>query len=108
MAKMSKGLYYNLEKISEFIFDEKDGRSSDVEISEMYVYSDLTQRMEPNTKEVKETKYNDSGGQQGVRFTIIQTLMSTIDTIDNEEFMTIGQNTAMNTMKAYGFVDELQ
>lgn len=105
---MRTNFCYNIDKIVEFIFDDKDKRSNDVEITEMYVYSDLTQKMEPNTKEVKEAKYNDSGNHQGVRFGIIQGLIETINTIDDDKFTTIGQETAVNTMKAYGFMEPMQ
>lgn len=50
---------FDVNKITDFVFGNQNERTSDVEITENYVYDTEKDKMMPNTREVKEVKVND-------------------------------------------------
>ena len=59
MKKGETNLIFDINKISDFVFGDADKRSSEVEITENYVYDSESDKMVPNTRQVKEVKVKD-------------------------------------------------
>jgi hypothetical protein len=62
--------------------------------------------MIPNTKDVKEVKVNDYTGQNTIRYDMFKTFLDILDSIEDENVLTLGQCLTVNTMEAYGLISE--
>jgi hypothetical protein len=105
---MSNSPYiFDINKITEFVFGNPNDKTSEVEITEQYVYDEKDKAMIPNTREVKEVKVNDYTGQNTIRYDMIKMFIDILDSIEDEKIMTMAQNITLNTMKAYELIKDV-
>lgn len=103
---MTKGTFiYDINKITEFVFGNGE-RTSDVEITENYVYDDEKDKMVPSSKEVKEVKVNDYTAQNTIRYDLIKTFIDILDSVEDPKVMSLGQSITFNTMQAYEIIKD--
>lgn len=100
-------LIFDINKMMDFVFEVND-RTSDVEISETYVYDEEAEKMVPQVKEVKEVKLNDTTNQQTIRYDLLKSFMETLDSIEDPKIMSLGQNIVFNTMQAYELIKDIK
>jgi hypothetical protein len=98
---------FDINKITEFVFGNPNDKTSEVEITEQYVYDEKDKTMIPNTREVKEVKVNDYTGQNTIRYDMIKMFIDILDSIEDEKIMTMAQNITLNTMKAYELIKDV-
>ena len=98
---------FDINKITEFVFGNPNDKTSEVEITEQYVYDEKDKTMIPNTREVKEVKVNDYTGQNTIRYDMIKMFIDILDSIEDEKIMTMAQNITLNTMKAYELIKDI-
>jgi hypothetical protein len=98
---------FDINKITDFVFGNPNDRTSDVEITENYIYDSDKDKMMPNTREVKEVKVNDYTGQNTIRYDMVKMFIDILDSIEDEKIMTMGQNITLNTMKAYELIKDV-
>jgi len=109
---MKKGttLIYDINKICDFVFENQNDRTSDVEITENYIYDAQKEKMIPNTKTVKEVKVNDNTGQNTLRYDMLKMFIEILNEIEYEDLknMTLGQKITLNTMEAYELIKDIK
>ena len=54
MAKKNNFIVYDLKKITDFIFENQNSRTNDVEITDTLEYDKEKNKLVPKTKEIKE------------------------------------------------------
>ena len=99
---------FDINKIMDFVFENPEGRTNDVEITENFVYDEEEGKMMPSVKEVKEVKVNDFTSQNTIRYDMVKTFIEILDYIEDENIMTLGQNITFNTMQAYELIKDLK
>lgn len=105
---MSKVPYFfDINKITEFVFGNPNDKTSEVEITENYVFDNEKGTMVPSTREVREVKVNDYTGQNTIRYDMVKMFIDILDSIEDENIMTVGQNITLNTMKAYELIRDI-
>ncbi len=105
---MQNTFIFDIDKITDFIFDVPSDRTSNVEIAENYIYDGNSDKMVPNTKEVREVKINDDTNQNTIRYNLFKTFVDILDTIEDLKVMTALQEITYNTMQAYGFIKDVK
>ncbi len=105
---MTNPWIYDIDKIIDFIFEAQNDRSNDIEINETYVFDEEEQKMVPTSKEVKEVKYKDFTNQNTIRYDMVKMFIETLDSIEDEKVMSIGQRITLNTMKVYELIKEIK
>jgi len=95
---------FDMNKITNFIFGNPNERTSDVEITENYIYDSESGQMVPEMKEVKEVKVNDYSNQSTIRYDMVKMFIEILNDVEDANVMTMGQNLTYNTMQAYGFI----
>ena len=108
MKKGETNLIFDINKISDFVFGDADKRSSEVEITENYVYDEKNDKMVPNTRQVKEVKVKDDIGQFSIRYDMIKMFIDIMDSVEDLSALTLGQEITVNTMEAYELIKELK
>jgi phosphoglucomutase len=108
MKKGETNLIFDINKISEFVFGDADKRTSEVEITENFIYDKKEDKMIPNTKEVKEVKVKDDVSQFTIRYDLIKMFIDIMDSIDDLSAISLGQEITVNTMEAYELIKELK
>ena len=108
MKKGETNLIFDINKISEFVFGDADKRSSEVEITENFVYDKGEDKMIPNTREVKEVKVKDDVGKFSIRYDMIKMFIDIMDSVEDLSALTLGQEITVNTMEAYELIRELK
>ena len=108
MKKGETNLIFDINKISEFVFGDADKRTSEVEITENFIYDRKEDKMIPNTKEVKEVKVKDDVSQFTIRYDLIKMFIDIMDSIDDLSAISLGQEITVNTMEAYELIKELK
>lgn len=98
---------FDINRITEFVFGNPNDKTNEVEITEHYVYDKDSKTMIPNTREVKEVKVNDYTGQNTIRYDMVKMFIDILDSIEDENVMTMGQNITLNTMKAYELIKDV-
>ena len=100
---------FDIDKIADFVFGNPNERTSDVEITENYVYNLENDKMIPNTKEVKEVKTNDyNSGQNTIRYDLVKTFIEILDSVEDPKVMTLGQAITFNTMQIYELIKDVK
>lgn len=100
-------LIFDIDKITDFVFANQNERTSDVEISENYVYDDENNKMIPATKEVKEVKVNDYTNQNTIRYDLVKTFIEILDSVEDPKVMSLGQSITFNTMQVYELIKSI-
>ena len=59
---------FDLDNITSFIFGNPNDKTNEVEITDSFIYDRETEKMIPNTREMKEDKVNDYTGQNTIRY----------------------------------------
>ena len=108
MKKGETNLIFDINKISEFVFGDADKRTSEVEITENFIYDKNEDKMIPNTKEVKEVKVKDDVSQFTIRYDLIKMFIDIMDSVDDLTAISLGQEVTLNTMEAYELIKELK
>jgi len=109
MAKIDvDNLIFDIGKICDFVFENKDGRTNDAEITETFLYDNETKEMIPSTREVKEYKVNDYNTQNTVRYDLLRGFIETLNSTDDSDIMTLGEKITLNTMLSYGMIKEIK
>ena len=98
--------FFDINKICDFVFGNPNDRTNEVEITEHYVYDKDANKMIPNTKDVKEVKFNDYTGQNTIRYDMVKMFIDILDSIEDMNAITLGQSLTVNTMEAYGLIRE--
>lgn len=99
---------FDINKIAEFVFGTSNERTSDVEITENYVYDEEAEKMVLGAKEVKEVKVNDYSNQNTIRYDLIKTFIEILDSVEDPNVMSLGQNITFNTMQAYELIRNIK
>lgn len=97
---------FDINKITDFVFENPNDRTSDVEIKENFVYNDGM--MLPTTKEVKEVKVNDYTSQNAIRYDLVKTFIEILDAVEDTKIMSLGQTITYNTMQAYELIKDIK
>jgi hypothetical protein len=106
---MKQGTFiFDINKIVDFIFSNSNDRTSDVEITENFVYDDDNAKMLPTTKEVKEVKVNDNSNQNTIKYDLIKMFIEILDAVEDPTAMSLGQGITFNTMNAYELIKEIK
>jgi hypothetical protein len=108
MKKGETNLIFDINKISEFVFGDADKRTSEVEITENFIYDKDENKMIPNTREVKEVKVKDDVGKFSIRYDMIKMFIDIMDSVEDLSNLTLGQEVTVNTMEAYELIKELK
>jgi hypothetical protein len=98
---------FDINKITEFVFGNPNDKTSEVEITEHFIFDKDKNKMIPNGREVKEVKVNDYTGQNTIRYDMVKMFIDILDSIEDEKVMTVGQNITLNTMKAYELIKDV-
>lgn len=101
-------LIFDINKISDFVFGNPNDRTSEVEITESFLYDEKKKKMIPAAKEVKEVKVNDYTGQNTIRYDMFKTFLEILDGIEDSDVMSLGQTITFNTLQAYELIKELK
>ena len=105
---MSNSSYiFDLENITNFVFGIPNEKTNEVEITEDYVYDKDSNAMIPNTKDVKEVKVNDYTGQNTIRYDLVRMFVDILDSIEDPQVLTLGQDITLNTLKAYELIKDI-
>ena len=99
---------FDINKITDFVFDNQNERTNDVEITENYIFDKNLDKMIPNTKEVKEVKVNDYTGQNTIRYDLVKTFIDILDAVEDPNIMSLGQSITYNTMQAYELIKDIK
>ena len=99
---------FDINKICDFVFGDSNERTSDVEITENYIFDDENEKMIPATKEVKEVKVNDYTAQNTIRYDLIKSFIEILDDVEDEKIMSLGQEITFNTMQAYELIKNIK
>ena len=91
MAKKNSFIVYDLKKITDFIFENQNSRTNDVEITDTLEYDKEKNKMVPKTKEIKEVKVNDDMSQTTIRYDLIKSFIDTLDMSEDMNAMSVGQ-----------------
>lgn len=108
MKKGETNLIFDINKISEFVFGDADKRTSEVEITENFIYDKKEDKMIPNTKEVKEVKIKDDVSKFSIKYDMIKMFIDIMDSVEDLAALTLGQEVTINTMEAYELIKELK
>jgi hypothetical protein len=98
---------FDLNNITSFIFGNPNEKTNEVEITENFVYDKDAKSMIPNSREVKEVKVNDYTGQNTIRYDMIRMFIDILDSIEDPNVLTMGQNITLNTLKAYELIKDI-
>lgn len=101
-------LIFDINKITEFVFGNPNDRTSDVEITESYIFDDDEEKMVPASREIKEVKQNDYTGQNSIRYDMIKMFIEILDAVEDTNVMTLGQTITLNTMQAYELIKDIK
>lgn len=101
-------LIFDVNNITSFVFGNPNDRTNEVEITESYIYDKESDKMIPNTKEVKEVKVNDYTGQNTIRYDLVKTFIDILDAVEDPKVMTLGQQITLNTMQAYELIKDIK
>lgn len=101
-------LIFDINNITNFVFGNPNDRTNEVEITESYIYDKESDKMIPNTKEVKEVKVNDYTGQNTIRYDLVKTFIDILDAVEDPKVMTLGQQITLNTMQAYELIKDIK
>ena len=99
MAKKNSFIVYDLKKITDFIFENQNSRTNDVEITDTLEYDKEKNKMVPKTKEIKEVKVNDDMSQTTIRYDLIKSFIDTLDMTEDMNVMSVGQTITLNTLQ---------
>lgn len=108
MAKKNSFIVYDLKKITDFIFENQNSRTNDVEITDTLEYDKEKNKMVPKTKEIKEVKVNDDMSQTTIRYDLIKSFIDTLDMTEDMNVMSVGQSITLNTLQSYGMIKEIK
>jgi hypothetical protein len=98
---------FDINKITEFVFGNPNEKTNEVEITDHFVYDREKDKWFPNTREMKEIKVNDYTGQNTIRYDMVKMFIDILDSIEDPNIMSMGQNITLNTMKAYELIKDL-
>jgi hypothetical protein len=98
---------FDLDNITSFIFGNPNDKTNEVEITDSFIYDRETEKMIPNTREMKEVKVNDYTGQNTIRYDMIRMFIDILDSIDDPKVLSMGQNITLNTLKAYELIKDV-
>ena len=108
MTKKNSFIVYDLKKITDFIFENQNSRTNDVEITDTLEYDKEKNKMVPKTKEIKEVKVNDDMSQTTIRYDLIKSFIDTLDMTEDMNVMSVGQSITLNTLQSYGMIKEIK
>ena len=108
MAKKNSFIVYDLKKITDFIFENQNSRTNDVEITDTLEYDKEKNKMVPKTKEIKEVKVNDDMSETTIRYDLIKSFIDTLDMSEDMNAMSVGQSITLNTLQSYGMIKEIK
>ena len=97
-----------MKKITDFIFENQNSRTNDVEITDTLEYDKEKNKMVPKTKEIKEVKVNDDMSQTTIRYDLIKSFIDTLDMTEDMNVMSVGQSITLNTLQSYGMIKEIK
>ena len=110
MAK-NNGIYYDLEAINNYIFNDEEERSSSVEITEVQGINAETNEMVTVQKTIREVKEsNDMTNKQTIRYDMVKLFIDMLNEPDEDGGATFsqGQQIIMNTMFNYGLAKKVK
>jgi len=107
--KINSNLIYDLDAINSFIFNNNE-RTSDVEITETQTINPETNKLETNTRIVREVKSNDSSTST-LKYDMLKTFMDVLDNIEIDQDLaplSLGEKMVLNTMVSHGLIKEVK
>jgi hypothetical protein len=108
MKQGETSLIFDINKINELVFGDPNKRNSEVEITENYVYDKDSDKMIPNTREVKEVKVTDFSGQNTIKYDMTKMFIDILDSIEDLKTMSLGQCITLNTLESYEIIKDLK
>ena len=108
MAKKNSFIGDDWKKRTDFIFENQNSRTNDVEITDTLEYDKEKNKMVPKTKEIKEVKVNDDMSQTTIRYDLIKSFIDTLDMTEDMNVMSVGQSITLNTLQSYGMIKEIK
>lgn len=106
--KFSNNLIFDINNITDFVFGDPNDKTNDVEITETYKFDKDSNKMNLDKKEVKEVKATDYTGQNTIRYDLIKMFIDILDSIEDTDMMSLGQQVTLNTMQSYEFIKNVK
>lgn len=103
--KIEGNYILDLENIIKFCFDYDD-KTSDSEITEVYVTDETTKNLNLTSKQIREVKSGDVSSRQTVKYDLIKTFISDLMDMD-ESNLTFGDSVIVNTMLSEGLLKQV-
>ena len=95
--RMDGDYILDLNEIFDFIFESRNGNSSDSEITELYTVNEDSSGLELNSKQLREIKSNNDSNTYGVKYDLIKSLVESFLMIDPED-VNFGEAVVINTL----------
>lgn len=108
MKQGDTNLIFDIDKITDFVFGDPNKRNSEVEITENFIYDKDSEKMIPNTREVKEVKVTDFTGQNTIKYDMVKMFIDILDSIEDLNTMSLGQSITLNTLGSYELIKEIK
>lgn len=100
----------DLGNIMNFVFDENSRRSSESEITEMYMLDEETNEMILNNKQLREIKGGDSSQKSTIKYDMMKMFIDTLldlDVSENSQW-SFGEALIFNTMAENELIKEVK
>lgn len=105
--KTTNNLIFDINNMCDFIFNNPNDKTSEVEITESYTYDNDKKEMVLNGKTIKEIKTNDYAVQTTMRYDLVKMFVEILNDIEDKNIMTLGQSITLNTMEAYELIKKV-
>lgn len=102
-----KDFYYDINAMMDFVFNNEDARSSDVEITDSQVRNRDNGTFETESRVIREVKSaNDQ--KQNMRYDMLKMFIEVLENmeIENNIPLSLGESLVLNTMNAHGFLKQ--
>lgn len=103
--KIEGNYILDLENIIKFCFDNDD-KTSDSEITEVYVTDENSKNLTLTSKQLREVKSGDVSSRQTVKYDLIKTFISDLMDMDDSN-LTFGDSVIVNTMLSEGLLKQV-
>lgn len=103
--KIEGNYILDLDNIIKFCFDNDD-KTSDSEITEVYVTDENSKNLTLTSKQLREVKSGDVSSKQTVKYDLIKTFISNLMDIDSN-MVTFGDSVIINTMLNEGLLKQV-
>lgn len=96
----------DIDAIVKFCFDN-DGKTTDSEITEVYVADEESKNLSLASKQLREVKNGDVTSMQTMKYDLVKLLIVDLMEMDEDE-LSLGDTVIMNTMMNEGFLKPIE